>query len=191
LDHGYLWRSFKALPERGRIGIHNRSYYEEVIVVRVHPEILDAQQLPPAHKTKNIWKRRFRDINAFERYLVENGTTVLKFFLHVSKDEQKRRFLDRIERPEKNWKFSARDVDERRFWKDYLAAYEDVFANTSTKWAPWYVVPADHKWFTRLAVAAVIEQTLRGLDLQFPRLSRDDRKGLATARDLLLEEDDD
>jgi PPK2 family polyphosphate:nucleotide phosphotransferase len=187
-DHDYLWRSVRALPERGRIGIHNRSYYEEVLVARVHPEILAAQQLPPGAKGDGIWRRRFDEINAFEKYLVDNGTIVLKFFLHVSKAEQKKRFLERLDRPEKNWKFSYADVKERAFWDDYMRAYEDALAHTSTPHAPWYIVPADHKWFMRLAVASVIVSTLERLDLQFPAVSGEKRADLDRARDLLLAE---
>ena len=185
-DHDYLWRSIKALPERGRIGIHNRSYYEELLVARVHPEILASQQLPEDCKGRDIWRRRFGHINHLERYLVENGIVVLKFYLNVSRREQKKRFLERIEKRAKNWKFSLRDVQERTFWKDYMRAYEDVFSHTSTRWAPWYIIPADCKWFTRLAVAAVIVETLERLDLRFPALSDARRKELDQARRFLL-----
>lgn len=188
LDHDYLWRSVKVLPERGRIGIFNRSYYEEVLIVRVHPDILGRQQLPPESKGADIWKCRFREINGFERYLTDNGIAVLKIFLHVSKAEQKRRFLDRIERPEKNWKFAAADVKERAFWKDYAAAYEDVFRHTSTAWAPWYVIPADNKWFTRLAVAAVVVAKMQEIDPQYPVVSAEHRRGLLEARRMLEKE---
>ena len=174
-DHSYLWRSMKALPERGRIGIHNRSYYEEVLVCRVHPEILAASQLPEDLTDDGIWKRRFREINDFERHLVDNGMTVLKFFLHVSKEEQKRRFLARIDEEDKNWKFSVNDAKERTFWKDYMRAYEDVFTHTSTEAAPWYIVPADNKWFTRLAVAAITYQTLEDLKLAYPTVSAEQK----------------
>ena len=187
-DHDHLWRSVKALPERGRIGIHNRSYYEEVLVVRVHPEILQAQQLPPAGKRDSVWKRRFREINNLERYLVDNGIVVLKFFLHVSKAEQKRRFLARIEEPRKNWKFAMGDVRERAHWDEYMRAYEDAFTHTSTAHAPWYIIPADHKWFMRLAVAAIMYRTMRELDLQYPAVSPDKLTELRQARDLLLAE---
>jgi PPK2 family polyphosphate:nucleotide phosphotransferase len=170
LDHDYLWRSVKALPERGRIGIHNRSYYEEVIIARVHPEVLARQQLPRETIDKGIWQRRFREINRFERHLTDNGTRVLKFFLNVSKDEQRRRFLKRLDEPEKYWKFSAADVKERAHWKAYMRAYQDALRHTSTKWAPWYVVPADHKWFTRLAVAEIIVRALDDLKSQFPEV---------------------
>jgi PPK2 family polyphosphate:nucleotide phosphotransferase len=187
-DHDYLWRSVKALPERGRIGIHNRSYYEEVLVVRVHPELLEDRQLPARRRTKRIWQDRFREINAFERYLTDNGTVVLKYFLHVSKEEQRERFLERIERPEKNWKFSARDVDERDRWDDYMRAYEDMLSHTSTDSAPWFVVPADRKWFTRLAVAAIIDQTLEDLELRFPGASADQVRDIAECRVRLMNE---
>lgn len=190
LDHDYLWRCFKQIPERGRIGIFNRSYYEEVLVARVHPEILERQQLPPETREGNIWKRRFEHINQFEKYLVENGIVVLKFYLNVSKEEQKKRFLERIDQPEKNWKFSAADVRERASWDKYMEAYEDVFEHTSTEWAPWHIIPADHKWFTRLAVAGVIYFTLDRLNLAFPKLSDDRMQELVQARKILEAEDD-
>jgi PPK2 family polyphosphate:nucleotide phosphotransferase len=189
LNHDYLWRCSKQLPERGRIGIFNRSYYEEVLVARVHPEILEAQRLPPEVRGKDIWKRRFEAINGFERHLVENGIVVLKFFLNVSKEEQKRRFLDRIDRPEKNWKFSASDVKERAFWDAYMQAYKDVFNHTSTEWAPWHIIPADHKWFTRLAVATVIVETLKNLKLSYPTVSKEHKQTLLQAREILTEEE--
>lgn len=189
LDHDYLWRSFKALPERGRIGIFNRSYYEEVLVVRVHPEILKAQQLPPSTKDKQIWKRRFEEINHFEQYLVNNGVIVLKFFLNVSKAEQKKRFLERIDRPEKNWKFSVSDAKERSFWDDYMKAYEDVFTHTSTQCAPWHIIPADHKWFTRMAVSYFINEKLKSLNLQYPEVDEAHRQELLKSRQLLESED--
>lgn len=184
LDHDYLWRAMKALPERGRIGIFNRSYYEEVLVVRVHPEILNAQRLPPEAK-ENIWKKRFEEINDFERYLVRNGIIVLKFFLHVSKEEQKRRFLKRITTPEKNWKFSLNDVKERAFWHDYMDAFEDTFNHTSTEWAPWHIIPADNKWFTRAAVADIIVAKLKSLDLSYPGVTEQHRQDLLIAREIL------
>jgi PPK2 family polyphosphate:nucleotide phosphotransferase len=187
-DHTYLWRSMKALPERGRIGIHNRSYYEEVLVARVHKEVLAAQQLPPELKKGQIWKRRFREINDFERHLVDNGTVIIKFFLYVSKEEQKRRFLARIDEPDKNWKFSIGDVKERAFWDDYMEAYEDMMSATSTADAPWYVVPADNKWFTRLAVAAITWQTIADLDLRFPKVTREKKQELQEVKRLLLAE---
>ena len=188
LDHTYLWRDFKALPERGRIGIFNRSYYEEVLVVRVHPEILEGQQLPPELKSKGIWKRRFEEINNFEQYLVDNGTIVLKFFLNVSKEEQKKRFLERIDRPEKNWKFSSADAKERQRWDEYQAAYEDMLNHTSTVLAPWYVVPADHKWFSRLAVGAVILQALQDLKLAYPTIDEAHKQELLKAKEMLESE---
>jgi PPK2 family polyphosphate:nucleotide phosphotransferase len=188
-DHDYLWRSSKALPERGRIGIHNRSYYEEVLVCRVHPELLAAQQLPEDCKNVNdVWKRRFKEINNFEKYLTDNGIVILKFFLNVSKKEQKRRFLERIDMDEKNWKFSVNDARERTFWKDYMRAYEDVFTHTSTKAAPWYIIPADNKWFMRLAVAEITNQTLDGLDLKYPTLTNEKKNELLEARKVLLAE---
>ncbi|WP_421654666.1 polyphosphate kinase 2 family protein [Leptothermofonsia sp. ETS-13] len=188
LDHDYLWRYFKALPERGRIGIFNRSYYEEVLVVRVHPEILERQQLPPEAKGKEIWNRRFEEINHFEKYLVSNGIIILKFFLNVSKEEQKRRFLKRIEQPEKNWKFSLSDVKERGHWDDYMKAYEDVFNYTSTEWAPWYIIPADYKWFTRFAVATIISRQLQSLNLAYPTVSAEHVQELLKAKDALENE---
>jgi PPK2 family polyphosphate:nucleotide phosphotransferase len=189
LDHDYLWRSFKALPERGRIGIFNRSYYEEVLVVRVHPEILGFQQLPAETKDKNkIWRHRFEEINNFEHYLVRNGVHVLKFFLNVSKEEQKQRFLARINTPEKNWKFSVNDAKERAFWDDYMHAFEDAFNHTSTEWAPWHIIPADHKWFTRAAVADIIISKLKSLDLSYPQLSEAHMQNLEKAKELLESE---
>ncbi|MBW4655611.1 MAG: polyphosphate kinase 2 family protein [Kaiparowitsia implicata GSE-PSE-MK54-09C] len=188
-DHDYLWRSMKALPERGRIGIHNRSYYEEVLVVRVHPNILASQQLPDAIKNSpNIWQQRFEEINHFEKYLVNNGIIVLKFFLNVSKDEQKERFIDRIDRPEKNWKFSVQDVKERAYWDDYMNAYEDMFQHTSTDWAPWHIIPADHKWYTRLAVSQVVCQRLEALNLRYPEVSDERRQELVEDKKLLENE---
>ncbi|MGH8046861.1 MAG: polyphosphate kinase 2 family protein [Chthoniobacterales bacterium] len=187
LEHDYLWRCVKALPERGRIGIFNRSYYEETLVVRVHPEFLAAQKLPEQCVTKNIWDDRFQDIRSFERYLHRNGTIVRKFFLNVSKDEQQRRFLARLDLPEKNWKFSANDSKERGFWDDYMKAYEDMIRKTATKESPWYVVPADNKWFTRVIVAAAVIDALASLDLQYPKVSKAKKKELAEARRLLLE----
>jgi PPK2 family polyphosphate:nucleotide phosphotransferase len=189
-DHDYLWRTVKALPERGRIGIHNRSYYEEVLVVRVHPEILAAQQLPPDSKRRGVWRRRFEEVRNFERYLVDNGTIVVKFFLNVSRKEQKKRFLERIELPDKNWKFSLADGHERQHWKDYMRAYEDAFTHTSTKHAPWYIIPADNKWFMRLAVSTILQQTMQNLDLRYPTVSKEKKAELQQARDLLLAEKD-
>lgn len=188
LDHDYNWRHFKALPERGRIGIFNRSYYEEVLAVRVHPEFLAAEKLPPSLNDEGIWNRRFDEINQFERYLVHNGILVLKFFLNVSKAEQKKRFLERIDQPEKNWKFSAADAKERAFWDDYMQAYQDVLNHTSTKWAPWYVIPADNKWFTRLAVAAVITAKLKQIDPQYPTVDKERKGEMRLARKMLEEE---
>jgi PPK2 family polyphosphate:nucleotide phosphotransferase len=186
LDHDFLWRCMRNLPERGRIGIFNRSYYEEVLVARVHPEILERQKLPPRLVGKAIWEERYEDIRNFERYLSRNGVVIRKFFLHVSKAEQKRRFLARLDEPEKNWKFSVGDVVERRFWKDYQRAYEDAIRATASKHAPWYVIPADHKWFTRLTVAAVIVDTLAQLELHYPVIDAAKRKKLQAARRELL-----
>ncbi|HKV39109.1 MAG TPA: polyphosphate kinase 2 family protein [Blastocatellia bacterium] len=169
LRHDYLWRAVKALPERGRIGIFNRSYYEELLVPRIHPEVLEAQHLPQPVITEHIWKERYEQINNFEKYLVQNGTVILKFFLNVSKKEQKRRFLERLENPEKNWKFSATDIRERTLWDTYAGGFERVFNHTSTDFAPWYIIPADHKWFTRVAVANIIVEKLKSLDLSYPK----------------------
>ena len=188
LDHDYLWRNFKELPERGDIGIFNRSYYEEVLIARVHSEVLARQQLPPELKDKGIWKRRYEEINNFEEYLVHNGTLVLKFFLNVSKEEQKKRFLERIDMPQKNWKFSSADAIERQRWDEYQAAYEDMLNHTSTRHAPWYVVPADHKWFTRLAVAGVIHQTLKNLKLAYPIVDEAHQQELLKAKEILESE---
>src|SRR6185369_2109834 len=182
LDHDYLWRCIKELPERGRIGIFNRSYYEETLVVRVHPEFLAGQKLPQQCVTKRIWDERFQDIRGFERYLTRNGTIVRKFFLHVSKKEQQKRFLERIDLPEKNWKFSANDAKEREFWDDYMKAYEETILETATEDSPWYVVPADNKWFTRVVVAAAVIDALASLDLEYPTVSADKRKDLAAAK---------
>jgi PPK2 family polyphosphate:nucleotide phosphotransferase len=185
LDHDYLWRSSKCLPERGRIGIFNRSYYEETLVVRVHPEFLAKQKLPQSRVTKRIWKERFEDINAFERYLDRNGVIVRKFFLHVSKREQKRRFMERLDQTDKNWKFSASDAQERGHWNEYMAAYEDMIRSTATKNAPWFVVPADNKWFTRLVVAAAVIDTLKDLKLRYPEVDDAKKRELAQARRIL------
>lgn len=190
LDHDYLWRAHKAVPERGRIGIFNRSYYEELLVVRVHQELLSAQKLPETLVTKEIWEERYADINAFERYLSRNGVVIRKFFLHVSKKEQKKRFLERLENPAKNWKFSMNDVKERSYWKDYQEAYEEMIRNTASKHAPWYVIPADNKWFTRVAVAAVIIDALHELDLKFPSLDKKMKKELDEVREALLHRED-
>jgi PPK2 family polyphosphate:nucleotide phosphotransferase len=188
LDHDYLWRTHKAMPERGRIGIFNRSYYEEALIVRVHPELLAAQSLPHVD-LKQIWLQRFQEINDFERYLTSNGTVIIKFFLHVSKKEQKRRFLDRINAPEKHWKFSAQDIQERAYWDDYQAAYTDIFNHTSTAAAPWYIIPADRKWFTRLTVADIICDRLQQMDLAYPQISDEQRAQLAIAKKALEQED--
>jgi len=182
IDHDFLWRTNRCLPERGRVGIFNRSYYEEMLVVRVHPEILAKQRLPKRLVTKRIWKERFEDVAAFEQYLARNGYAIVKFFLHVSKKEQKARFLDRLDRPEKNWKFSLADANERERWDDYMEAYEDVIRHTAAPHAPWYVVPADNKWFTRLVVARAIEETLVGLELKFPVLDAAKKAELAKAK---------
>ena len=182
LDHDYLWRSAKALPERGRIGIFNRSYFEEVLVVRVHPEILEGQRLPSSLVTRRLWDERYEDINAFERHLDRNGTLIRKFFLHVSKEEQRRRLLERLDDPAKNWKFQTSDLQERDRWHDYMKAYEEALSKTSTKHAPWFIIPADHKWFMRLAIAEIVVDALEGLDLDFPKLSAAHRAELAAAR---------
>ena len=188
LDHDFLWRTSKCLPERGRIGIFNRSYYEEVLVVRVHPEFLAKQHLPPQLDTKKIWKQRYQDIRDLESYISRNGIVVRKFFLNVSREEQKRRFLARLEEPEKNWKFSDADVKEREYWKDYMEAYEDAIRHTATEEAPWYVVPADHKWFMHLVVSSAIIETLESLDLSYPKVDGARRKALEQARKKLEQE---
>ena len=180
LDHDYLWRCMKRLPERGRIGIFNRSYYEETLVVRVHPELLGAQKVPRELVTKDIWRERFEDIRTFERYLTRNGVVIRKFFLHVSRKEQRRRFLERLQTSEKNWKFSAADAKEREYWDDYMKAYEDTIKGTAAKHAPWYVVPADNKWFTRIVVAAAVIDTLASLGLEYPHMSEEKLKELAS-----------
>jgi len=182
LDHDYMWRSNIRVPERGRIGIFNRSYYEEVLVVRVHPELLQYQKIPPKCVDKHIWDERFKDIRNFESYLARNGVAICKFFLHVSRDEQKKRFLARLEEPEKNWKFSPNDAKERPFWKDYMHAYEEAIRETASEYAPWYVVPADNKWFTRVIVASAIITTMARLDLHYPKVSKEKRKQLAVVR---------
>jgi PPK2 family polyphosphate:nucleotide phosphotransferase len=186
LDHDYLWRCMKYLPNRGHIGIFNRSYYEEVLVVRVHPEFLAKQKLPPQVVGKNIWEERFEDIRNFEQYLARNGVVVRKFFLHVSKKEQKQRFLDRIDDPLKNWKFSSNDANERDFWDDYMEAYEEMIQETATKQAPWYVVPADNKWFTRVIVASAVIEALADLDLAYPKVDESKLKELAAAKKKLV-----
>jgi PPK2 family polyphosphate:nucleotide phosphotransferase len=182
LDHDYLWRTVKALPERGRIGIFNRSYFEEVLVVRVHPEILEGQKLPASVVTRQLWNDRYDDINAFERHLARNGTLIRKFFLHVSKEEQRRRLLERLDEPSKNWKFQAGDLEERDRWDKYMRAYEQALSKTSTKHAPWFIIPADHKWFMRLAIAEVVVEALKSLDLAFPKPSEAHLEELAAAR---------
>jgi PPK2 family polyphosphate:nucleotide phosphotransferase len=188
LDHDFMWRSAIALPERGRIGIFNRSYYEECLVTRVHPEVLKAEKLPPKLVTKNIWRERFEDITAFERYLSRNGTIILKFFLNVSKEEQRQRFLDRLEEPGKTWKFSMADIKERGYWSRYQAVYQDIVRHTSTKAAPWYVVPADHKWFARVVIGSTIVAALENLNLQFPRVDKDSLKEFEAVRKALEQE---
>jgi len=188
LDHDFLWRCMIRLPERGRFGIFNRSYYEEVLVVRVHPGILAGQKLPPACKGPDVWQNRFEDINNFEKYLTRNGIVILKFFLHLSKEEQKERFLARLDEPEKNWKFSSADAQERGYWDQYQAAYEDCFNHTSTEWAPWHIIPADHKWFTRTTIANIIVEKLKSLDLAYPVVDGAQQQELAAARTALLSE---
>jgi PPK2 family polyphosphate:nucleotide phosphotransferase len=186
LGHDFLWRTTVRLPTRGHIGVFNRSYYEEVLVVRVHPEILGAERLPPALMSKRLWSERFEDIASFERHLSRNGVVVLKFFLHVSKEEQRKRFLERLETPSKNWKFSTGDVREREHWREYMAAYEDMIRHTATPEAPWFVVPADHKWFTRLVVADAVVDAMTRLDLHFPTVDRAQQKTLAASRAALM-----
>jgi PPK2 family polyphosphate:nucleotide phosphotransferase len=188
LDHDFMWRCVRNLPERGRIGIFNRSYYEEVLVVRVHPEILERQKLPPVVVGKEIWDERLADIAHFEAYASRQGIKVLKFFLHVSRNEQKKRFLERLDEPEKNWKFSASDVQERKFWSDYMHAFEEAIRATASKHAPWFVVPADNKWFTRLVVAAAIVDAMENLNLAYPKVDAAKRKQLAAARVALSRE---
>ena len=188
LDHGYLWRITKSLPERGRIGIFNRSHYEEVLVVKVH-DLLRYQRLPEEVIKNNIWEQRYRQISDFEKYLFENGTVVLKFFLHVSKEEQKKRFMDRINDPSKNWKFSAADVEERKFWDHYQKAYEEAISGTSTKYAPWYIIPSDKKWFARLLVSDIIVDALKKLKLEYPKLSKEQLEELEKSKKALLAED--
>lgn len=194
LDHDFLWRCINHLPEKGDIGIFNRSYYEEVLVTRVHPLFILNQKLPSVTKVDDItdkfWQKRFKQINNFEKHLYENGTVILKFFLHVSKQEQKKRFLKRIDDPSRNWKFSMTDIHERKYWKDYQKAYEDMLSNTSTEYAPWYVIPADHKWFMRTAVGDIIVKTLKQLDLKMPELSDSGKKELLEAKKILEAEDE-
>jgi PPK2 family polyphosphate:nucleotide phosphotransferase len=188
LDHDYLWRCLKTLPERGRIGIFNRSYYEEVLVVRVHSDFLAKQKIPQELITKDIWNQRYKDIRSLERYLSRNGVLIRKFFLHVSYGEQKKRFLDRINQPDKNWKMSVADAQERKFWKDYMNAYQDMIQNTATDFAPWYVVPADNKWFTRVVVAAAVIDALGSLNLKYPEVDAEKRKELHAVKQALLSE---
>jgi PPK2 family polyphosphate:nucleotide phosphotransferase len=186
LQHDFLWRTTRVMPERGHIGIFNRSYYEEVLVVRVHPEILKSQRTPPSLVGKNVWDERFEDIRCFEKHMARSGTVIRKFFLHVSKKEQKRRFLARLDQPEKNWKFSAADIHERKYWDDYQKAYEEMIENTATEQAPWYVVPADNKWFTRLVVSTVVVETLESLNLAYPKMDEAKRKELEAAKKILI-----
>lgn len=189
LDHNFLWRCMKCLPERGRIGIFNRSYYEEVLIVKVHPELVAAQRIPGADATdKKFWEHRYDDINEFERHLTRNGTAIVKFFLNVSQDEQRQRFLDRIQEPHKHWKFSARDVEERESWDHYMAAYEQCLQATSTPWAPWYVIPADRKWVTRALVAVILTETIKSLDLRWPQVTAQQKKAIAAAQKKLAQE---
>jgi PPK2 family polyphosphate:nucleotide phosphotransferase len=190
LDHDFLWRCHRVLPERGKIGIFNRSYYEEVLIVRVHPTLLENERLPNQLVTKHIWSERYEDINAFERYLARNGTMIRKFFFYISKKEQKKRFLERLEDSKKNWKFSMDDIKERGFWKDYMEAYEEMVQNTATKDAPWYVVPADNKWYTRLIIASAIVEALNELDLKFPDVDKKKKKELDQIRQSLVAEKD-
>jgi PPK2 family polyphosphate:nucleotide phosphotransferase len=188
LGHDFLWRASKVLPKRGEIGIFNRSYYEETLIVRVHPSLLQEERIPPAVMTKRIWKERFDDINAFERYLGRNGTCVRKIFLNLSKEEQRRRFLARLEEPEKNWKFSEDDVREREHWDDYMRAYEDMIRHTASPDAPWFVVPADHKWFTRVVVASIVIEAMQSLKLAYPKVDGAKKAELESARKLLMQE---
>jgi PPK2 family polyphosphate:nucleotide phosphotransferase len=188
LAHDFLWRCAVRLPERGKIGMFNRSYYEDVLVVRVHPELLEGHHLPPGKRGKSFWEARYEAINAFERHLVRDGTIVVKFFLNVSEKEQKRRFLERLERPEKHWKFSPADIAERAHWDEYVVAYEDTLSATSTDWAPWYVVPGDHKWASRAIVADILTSIMRSLDLRFPKVTEDQRKALQEAKEQLEKE---
>ncbi len=189
LDHNFLWRYMRRLPERGCIGIFNRSYYEDVLIVKVHPELLDQQQLPPGKRGDSFWEKRYDDINAFEHHLVRNGTLVLKFFLNISKKEQKKRFLERLENSDKHWKFSEADLAEREYWDAYQAAFEDALSATSTKWAPWYVIPADHKWVSRTVIADILTTSIHSLDLEFPKVSDEKRAALAEAKKQLVQED--
>jgi PPK2 family polyphosphate:nucleotide phosphotransferase len=189
LDHNFLWRCAKRTPERGRIGIFNRSYYEEVLVVKVHPEILKSQKLPPGKRGESFWQKRYEDINNFEKHLARNGTVIMKFFLNVSREEQKERFLERLERPEKHWKFSEADIEERGFWKNYMSAYEEALSATSTQWAPWYVVPADRKWVSRAVVAEIVTSTIASLNLSYPSVGKAKKVSLAKAKKRLEAEE--
>ena len=182
LQHNFMWRYARALPERGRIGIFNRSYYEEVLVVKVHPKLVDAQRIPDAKVNDKFWQSRYEDINHFERHLTQNGTVILKFFLNISKDEQRKRFLERLEDPTKHWKFSDSDMAERAYWDDYMAAYEECLAQTSTEWAPWHVIPANHKWVSRAMVAHIVATTIESLDLKYPEVTAEKRKQIEQAR---------
>ena len=182
LDHNFLWRYMRALPQRGRIGIFNRSYYEDVLAVKVHPEFLDFQKLPPGVRSENLWKHRYSDINHFEKHLTRNGIVILKFYLHISKDEQRRRLLDRLNNPAKHWKFSDNDLPERAYWDKYMTAYEDAITATSTEWAPWYVIPANHKWASRTLVADILTGTIAGLGLDFPKITPERKKALERAK---------
>ncbi len=188
LDHDYLWRCMKRIPEKGRIGIFNRSYYEEVLIVRVHPEFLSRQNLPDFKNNEEFWSNRYEDINNFEKYLVRNGIIVLKFFLNVSKEEQKKRFLERIINEDKNWKFSIEDAKERKYWDDYLLAYEIMINNTNTEYAPWYLIPADKKWFTRTAVSAIIVKKLKNLNLEYPKVNKQQKEELLNIKKMLEDE---
>jgi PPK2 family polyphosphate:nucleotide phosphotransferase len=190
LDHDFLWRAHKVMPGRGKIGIFNRSYYEEVLVVRVHPQLLKLEKLPEELVTKHIWKERYEDINTFETFLARNGVVIRKFFLHVSKEEQKKRFLERLEDSKKNWKFSMDDIKERKFWDDYQEAYEEMVQSTATKRAPWYVIPADNKWYGRLVIASAVIEVLNGLDLKFPDVDKEKKKELEAIREALLADKD-
>lgn len=191
VDHNFLWRYMRRTPERGSIGIFNRSYYEDVLVVKVHPEMLDHQKLPEGKRGESFWQKRYEDINAFEHHLVRNGTLVLKFFLHISKKEQKKRFLERLENPDKHWKFSASDLAERACWDDYMKAFEEAMTATSTKWAPWYVIPADHKWVSRTVISDILVTSIRSLKLEFPTVSEEKTAALVEAKRQLEQEDED
>ena len=189
LDHNFLWRYMRRLPERGSIGIFNRSYYEDVLVVKVHPELLEQQKLPPGKRGDGFWQKRYEDINAFEHHLSRNGTLILKFFLHISKQEQKKRFLERLDNPDKHWKFSEADLAERAYWDEYQAAFADALSETSTKWAPWYVIPADHKWVSRTLIADILTSSIQSLELEFPKVGEDKLAALAAAKKQLEQED--